>query len=187
MDQKKETCLGVFSLLNASWIIAIIQLFYNVFIMPSAVTSIYSVVQSINITATSDHTNTVLVLSCSYYTWSAVCHILGMCAAILLILSHVGSPPAPSHLLTWLLLTSFHPLLYLLAVLDSLLRGNITVVAGKMIHSGLPFLLTMYSMHLMYSLYRQMVQDQEYHRLYVGEEKGEMEKTKSKNCYQSII
>ena len=60
-------------------------------------------------------------------------------------------------------------------------------VASRMIHSGLPFILTIYSMHLMYTLYRQRYQKKEYLMMDMGEEKMEKECGKNTMDYQSII
>ena len=44
MSQKKESCLGVFSLHPVSWIIAILQLFYSVFSILSDIAIFESIV-----------------------------------------------------------------------------------------------------------------------------------------------
>ena len=71
-------------------------------------------------------------------------------------LRYCRSQADPSYLLTWLVLSSFLPFLFILTILDVVLRGDIAGVARTMVHSGLAFLLTMFCMHLLYTLYRQM-------------------------------
>jgi uncharacterized membrane protein (DUF485 family) len=71
----------------------------------------------------------------------------------------------PSYLLTWLFLSSFHPLLFILTILAAVLRGDMAGVASTMVHSGLAFLITMFCMHLLYTLYRQIKANQEYERM----------------------
>ena len=56
-----------------------------------------------------------------------------------------------------------------------------------MILSGLPFLMTMYCMHLMYALHGQMKQEQEYQRLDMGEKKREQGEGMITKGYQTII
>ena len=80
-------------------------------------------------------------------------------------LRYCRSQADPSYLLTWLVLSSFLPFLFILTILDGVLRGDIAGVASTMVHSGLAFLLTMYSMHQLYTLYRQIKIKQEYQRM----------------------
>ena len=76
-------------------------------------------------------------------------------------LRYYRSPADPSYLLTWLVLSSFHPLLFILTIMSGVLRGDIAGVASTMVHSGLAFLLTMFCMHLLYTLYRYERMDSE--------------------------
>ena len=69
-------------------------------------------------------------------------------------LRYYRSQAEGSYLLTWLVLSSFHSLLFILSIL-----------ASTMVHSGLAFLLTMFCMHLLQTLYRQIKNKQESQRM----------------------
>jgi hypothetical protein len=95
-------------------------------------------------------------------------------------LRYYRSQAEPSYLLTWLVLSSFHPLLYILTILAGVLRGDMAGVASTMVHSGLAFLITMFCMHLLYNLYRQIKVKQEYGRM-------DSEEILCKKGYNAII
>ena len=80
-------------------------------------------------------------------------------------LRYYRSQADPSYLLTCLVVSSFHPLLFILTILTGCLRGDIAGVASTMVHSGLAFLITMFCMHLLYTRYRQIKVKQEYQRM----------------------
>ena len=86
MPHNKETCLGVFSLQTASWIITFIQLFYNVFYILSDIAMLNSVIKTVD-TDTFDHT--AIAIAVTYYIGSAVSYFMGVCAAIIVITGHI--------------------------------------------------------------------------------------------------
>jgi hypothetical protein len=85
-----------------------------------------------------------------------------------------------------LVLTSFHPVLFLLTTLLDIVRGDISGIATCMIHSGLAFILTIYCMHLMYALYQQRKMQQDYETLDMKEKGPECDPGSGKT-YQSFL
>ena len=82
MSDKKETCPGVFSLGTASWIIAFLQLFYNVFYVLQDITIFNTIVNTVDQTQTADHS--YIAVSVTYCMGSLVADFVGICAAIVL-------------------------------------------------------------------------------------------------------
>ena len=82
MSQKKESCLGVFSLLTVSWIIAILQLFYNVFSILSDISMFESNVIKSEQTHLPAHLDNAV--PAIYHLGSVVADIMAIFAAICL-------------------------------------------------------------------------------------------------------
>ena len=77
MTHKKDSCLGVFSLETASWIIAFLQLFYNVFLILNDITLFNKM------TSLDDQSHTAILMATSLLG-SIVSYCEGICAASLL-------------------------------------------------------------------------------------------------------
>ena len=77
MTHKKDSCLGVFSLETASWIIAFLQLFYNVLHILSDITLFN------NMTSLDDESHPA-VMTATSLLGSIVSDCAGICAASLL-------------------------------------------------------------------------------------------------------
>ena len=82
MSQKKESCLGVFSLQTSSWIIAILQLFYNVFSILSDIPMFESTASKSVETHLSAHLDTAV--PAIYHLGSVVADIFAIFASICL-------------------------------------------------------------------------------------------------------
>jgi len=174
MTTNKETCLGVLSLETASWIIASVQLLYNFFYI------IGDIVRFQTSIAQEDKTTTLL--TSIILVWTVVADCTAIYGAIVLGVGNTLSDGDPTYLLHWLVLSSLRPLLFLFTIMSDVLRGDIPGVASNMIHSGLTFLISIFCMHLIYALYRQIKCKEEYQSL---DEK--IMKEDCCNSYQAVV
>merc|ERR1712060_107555 len=149
MATRKETCLGVFSLETASWIIASVQLLLNFFFIIGDIVKFQSSISEDDKT-TSFFTSVTLV-------WTIVADGAAIYAALLLSIGNTLSAGDSSYLLIWLVLSSLRPLLFIFTIMADIIRGDLPGVTTHMIHSGLIFLISIFCMHLIYSLYRQQM------------------------------
>ena len=62
----------------------------------------------------------------------------------------------PEYLLVWEALTSLRPLLFLAQLLNEAVHARPSLAAELMAREGLPFIITIYCMHLMLDYYRQL-------------------------------
>merc|ERR1711915_202323 len=134
MESKQSTCLGVFNLTTASWIIAFFQFSFNLFYI---IINIEQLNNNGHPTAHLYQPTPEIVGIVTYYLAAMVVGFLGLCAAFLLAIGALLLPSDPSHLLTWLVLTSLHPLLFFLHLITTVFQGSLEAVADCLLSYGL--------------------------------------------------
>ena len=138
-DPDSNSCLGLVSLAAASWLIALLQLSYNLASLPAHLDSLHSSPGSL------------------LYLGLALTDILGLLAAFTLAVGNtILGREWPGYLLVWLGLTSLQPLLSLAQVLQQALNLQPRLVAEVMTRDGVQFVLTIYCMFLMGAHYREI-------------------------------
>ena len=134
-----NSCLGLVNLSTSSWLIALLQLTYNIFSLMTDPDSL--------------HSNLDFLL----YLSLALSDILGIVAAFSLVLGKITlGRQWPEYLLAWLALTSLHPLLTLVQIILQAVHLQPSLVAEVMTRDGVQFILTIYCMYLMLAHYREI-------------------------------
>ena len=136
-----NSCLGLVNLSIASWLIALLQLSYNVFSLMADLDSL--------------HSNLGDVL----YLCLVLADILGIVAAFTLSVGKITfGRQFPQYLLVWLGLTSLQPLLTLAQIILQAVNLQPSLVAEVMARDGVQFILTIYFMYLMLAHFREIKQ-----------------------------
>ena len=136
-----NSCLGLVNLSISSWLIALLQLSYNVFSLMTDLDSL--------------HSNLDVFLHLSL----ALADILGLVAAFILCVGNlILGRKLPEYLLVWLGLTSLQPLLTLAQILQQAANLEPRLVAEVMTRDGVQVILTIYCMYLMLTHYREIKQ-----------------------------
>ena len=138
-DPDSNSCLGLVSPATASWLIALLQLSYNLASLPAILDSLHSSPGSL------------------LYLGLALTDILGVLAAFTLAVGNtILSRQWAGYLLVWLGLTSLQPLLALAQVLQQALNLQPRLVAELMTRDGVQVIITFYCMFLMLAHYREI-------------------------------
>ena len=140
-DHDSNSCLGLVNLSTSSWLISVLQLTYNIFSLMADLDSLHS------------NLNFVLYLSLS------LSDIFGIIAAFTLSVGNIIlGRQFPEYLLVWLSLTSLHPILTLVQIIQQAFRLQPRLVAEVMTSEGVQFILTIYCMYLMLAYYQEIRQ-----------------------------
>ena len=164
-----DSCLGVISLRVSARLIAIIQLSYSlVSLIMIFTTTDLSPLTDINSLNTVDALKYSFIQIFIYVTGFVAACLLGIRSlmsvefwriAIILLdntLHNFRQPRKPDYLLVWLLLTSLQPLLLLTVLVCEAMMLDITALVFTMASHGLQFILSLYFIHLMLALHRQL-------------------------------
>merc|ERR1712080_383813 len=150
-------------LLSASWIIALAQVIYNGFMMSVDLAAMEEISLTGNTTA-----YTIIITS-------FLSDVFGIVAAILLMVGNLrmtaGRKGKEGYLHIWSLLTCLHPIMFLFHLSGHILTWDLEGALRTISSLGIPFLISLFCISLVDTLYREKHQ----YSLYVQMEEEEEE------------